>query len=256
MVAFGYWSPDPGSGGYGRSESDLKWRPRDGAGVSARRLARLREGLPHARTIARWRCGKAPLHAGRSCQGRERARWMVLLLVASGCSVTSLANGSPAPSVASRSASFSAPFPAPTSASFSAPTSAPFRAQSSGPFAVSSPPPACSMSLTSDPYDGFHIGVPTGWDLSTLNGSIFVSRNRTSTEVAVVSPGRSCRMEKPPHRSLNSPGEYQAQVAGAGLTLTYALTSLGAQSPTASLSVQSGRRARSTARRGSRSCPM
>ena len=95
------------------------------------------------------------------------------------------------------------------------------------------------MSLTSDPYDGFHIGVPTGWDLSTLNGSIFVSRNPNSTEVAVVSPALLPDGETPASFFESALATLQAQVAGAGLTLTYASTSSGAQSPTASLSVQS-----------------
>ena len=44
------------------------------------------------------------------------------------------------------------------------------------------PPPTCTASVTSDPYDGFHIGVPDGWNLFTLDGTIVVSKDATGTE--------------------------------------------------------------------------
>lgn len=46
----------------------------------------------------------------------------------------------------------------------------------------------CSLPLTHDTYDGFHIGVPAGWSLSTLGDTIAVTKNVAATEMAVVYP--------------------------------------------------------------------
>ena len=131
----------------------------------------------------------------------------VILLVASGCTAISLASASLAPSSASSS--------------------------------VPPPLPTCTMSATSDPYDGFRIGVPDGWDLFTLNGMIFVSRNPNSTELAVVRPALMSAGETATSFFESALTTLQEQVAGAGLTLTHTSTSSGAQLPAASLSVQS-----------------
>lgn len=37
--------------------------------------------------------------------------------------------------------------------------------------------PSCSLPLTHDTYQGFHVGVPPGWDLSTLDGTVSVAKN-------------------------------------------------------------------------------
>jgi hypothetical protein len=47
---------------------------------------------------------------------------------------------------------------------------------------------ACNLPLTHDTDNGFHIAVPGGWDLSTLNGEILVENNPTATEAVLVYP--------------------------------------------------------------------
>src|SRR6478735_384344 len=47
---------------------------------------------------------------------------------------------------------------------------------------------ACNLPVTRDPYDGFHIGVPNGWTLFSLNGTVVVSRDATATEESTVTP--------------------------------------------------------------------
>jgi hypothetical protein len=42
------------------------------------------------------------------------------------------------------------------------------------------------MPLTHDIYNGFHIAVPTGWELSSLNGQVLVERDTSSTEAVLV----------------------------------------------------------------------
>jgi hypothetical protein len=95
------------------------------------------------------------------------------------------------------------------------------------------------MTLTVDPYDGFHIGVPDGWDLFTLNGMIFVSKNSRSTEMAVVSPALMTAGLSPAAFFEAALATLQQQVASAGLRMTHTSTSSGAQMPAASISGQS-----------------
>ena len=99
---------------------------------------------------------------------------------------------------------------------------------------------SCTMTLTVDSYDGFHIGVPDGWDVFTLDGMIFVSKDPASTEVAVVRPGLMTAGLTPAAYFVASLSKLQQHLALAGLTMTSTLTSSTSQMPAASLSLQSG----------------
>lgn len=48
--------------------------------------------------------------------------------------------------------------------------------------------PTCSVPVVQDVYDGFHVGVPNGWDLSTLGGEISVAPSPASTEGVLLYP--------------------------------------------------------------------
>ena len=47
---------------------------------------------------------------------------------------------------------------------------------------------SCGLPVVHDPYVGFHIGVPPGWDVSTLDGQIAVSQNASGTVGALLYP--------------------------------------------------------------------
>ena len=47
---------------------------------------------------------------------------------------------------------------------------------------------ACALPLTHDTYDGFHIGVPAGWSLSSYQDTIMVAKDTAATEAAIVYP--------------------------------------------------------------------
>jgi hypothetical protein len=47
---------------------------------------------------------------------------------------------------------------------------------------------SCTVPVTTDTYDGFKVGVPAGWDLSTLDGEIGLSGNAGGTTGAVLYP--------------------------------------------------------------------
>jgi hypothetical protein len=47
---------------------------------------------------------------------------------------------------------------------------------------------SCQLPLTHETDEGFHIAVPTGWDLSTLNGQVVVASTPSDTEAVLVYP--------------------------------------------------------------------
>lgn len=122
--------------------------------------------------------------------------------------------------------------------------SPPVGERSPSPGASSGPTPPvavapCTLPVVHDVYDGFHIGVPDGWNLFTLGGTVVVSHDLAGSEETVV------------HPALMTPGEsastvfgtlltlVQSQLKGAGATLTYML-SQGSQPIAAAVSVSSG----------------
>lgn len=50
------------------------------------------------------------------------------------------------------------------------------------------PTATCNLPLTHDTYDGFHIAVPSGWELLTLRGEIEVEKDAAASEAVLVSP--------------------------------------------------------------------
>ncbi len=123
------------------------------------------------------------------------------------------------------------------SATTTAVSSAP---SSSGTGATVSELTACTMPLTQDPYDGFHIGVPAGWGVSTVDGTIVVNNDSTQNEQAVVYPvlGTAGLTEGSFFtQALDAMGK---QLAASGVTMTPTITSTGDQAPTATLSLVAG----------------
>jgi hypothetical protein len=112
--------------------------------------------------------------------------------------------------------------------------------------AVASTPPTaavasgCTLPLTQDPYDGFHIGVPSGWDLFTHNGTIVVSRDSTATEESTVTPVLMTTGLTPAAVFSSSLSALQKEIAASGGTMTDTVTSSPDQLPTATLSLQAG----------------
>jgi len=95
----------------------------------------------------------------------------------------------------------------------------------------------CSLALTRDPYDGFHIGVPGGWDVFTLDDEIVVSRDPTDTEEVVVRPALMTLGLTPAAFFTASLSAVKRQVTSSGGSMTVTTTaSLGV--PTASLTLR------------------
>jgi hypothetical protein len=82
--------------------------------------------------------------------------------------------------------------------------------------------PACSLPLTHDAYDGFHIAVPGGWELFTLNGELEVEKDAIGSEAVIVAPAAqtSGLTAASYFQSQLSALESQAASGGAAITVT------------------------------------
>jgi len=99
---------------------------------------------------------------------------------------------------------------------------------------------ACTLPLTRDPYDGFHIAVPSGWELFTLHGTIVVSKDPSATEEATVTPVLFTRGLSPAEIFSSSLGSLRSEIEGSGGTMTAHVTSSGDEAPAATLSLSRG----------------
>jgi hypothetical protein len=99
----------------------------------------------------------------------------------------------------------------------------------------------CTLPLTHDALDGFHIGVPSGWDLFTFNSTIVVSKDPSlNTEETNVTPVLMTPGLTPASVFTSSLSGLQKQLAALGGTMADTITNAGDQSPAASLTVQAG----------------
>jgi hypothetical protein len=85
---------------------------------------------------------------------------------------------------------------------------------------IVSPVPACTMPLTHDTYNGFHIAVPTGWELSSLNGQILVESDSSGTESVLVYAAIQTTGLTPASFFTSYLGFFEQQVARAGNSVT------------------------------------
>jgi len=100
---------------------------------------------------------------------------------------------------------------------------------------------SCPLPLVNDRYQGFHVGVPTGWDVSTLDGTVAVERDTTGTEAALIYPA-ALTGGVTPESFFSSYMRYQQQlVAKSGASLTFQLQSDVGGLPRASIRLHSSR---------------
>src|ERR1039458_2543392 len=98
----------------------------------------------------------------------------------------------------------------------------------------------CTMPVVQDVYDGFHIGVPSGWSVFSANGTVYVSKDQSATEESTVTPVLMTSGLTPASVFASSLNSLQQQIDAAGGKMTSSVTGAGSTSPTASLSLQSG----------------
>jgi hypothetical protein len=75
-----------------------------------------------------------------------------------------------------------------------------------GPGSPGTPSATCNLPLTHDSYDGFHIAVPSGWELLTLRGELEVEKDAAADEAVLLSPAVQTS-------GLTSAGFFQSQLS-------------------------------------------
>ena len=100
---------------------------------------------------------------------------------------------------------------------------------------------ACTLPLVYDRYDGFHIGVPAGWELTSFNDSIAVTRDTADTEMAVVYPALATKGLTPASLFAAYNRVLEKSAAAAGNTLSFHVTSKAGHLPAATVTGRAGR---------------
>jgi hypothetical protein len=99
---------------------------------------------------------------------------------------------------------------------------------------------ACTLPLVHDHYDGFHVGVPAGWELTTYNDTIAVTRGTSDVEMAVVYPALQTKGLTAASLFAAYSRVLEQSAASAGNALSFHLTSNAGQLPTATVSGRAG----------------
>ncbi len=99
------------------------------------------------------------------------------------------------------------------------------------------PVPTCALPLTYDPFQGFRVGVPPGWDVSSMSGLIEVSRDTSGTEAALLYPAALTK-GLTPATFFSSYMHYEKQVVTKeGGTLSFTMEPSTAGLPQASIHI-------------------
>ena len=83
----------------------------------------------------------------------------------------------------------------------------------------------CTLPVTHDPYYGFHVGVPSGWNLGRLNGMAVVNKDAAGTVEAVVEPVVLTRGLTSGHVFSSVTSTLKQEVAAGGNSLSFRVTS-------------------------------
>lgn len=100
--------------------------------------------------------------------------------------------------------------------------------------------PACALPLVHDHYDGFHVGVPAGWELTTYNDTIAVTRGTSTVEMAVVYPALQTKGLTVARLFAAYSRVLEQSAASAGNALSFHLTSKAGQLPSATVIGRAG----------------
>jgi len=87
--------------------------------------------------------------------------------------------------------------------------------------------PSCSLPLTHDTYDGFHIAVPNGWELFTLGGQLEVEKDALGSEAVVVAPAAQTSGLTPASYFQSELAAFESELGSEGDTVT--VTGTGSQ---------------------------
>jgi hypothetical protein len=97
---------------------------------------------------------------------------------------------------------------------------------------------ACSLPLVHDVYDGFHVGVPGGWDLSTLGGQVAIGPSPSSPEGVLLYAALLTRGATPAAVFSAFMRYEQGLVRGSGSVFNYQVQASSGGLPTASVQAE------------------
>ena len=97
---------------------------------------------------------------------------------------------------------------------------------------------SCSLPVAHDANDGFRIGVPSGWDLSTLGGTVVATKN--NLEQSIVYPAVMTKGLKSSTFFSSYMSHLKKSVNSGGNSFTYTMTNKSGQLPAATLTAHIG----------------
>jgi hypothetical protein len=147
----------------------------------------------------------------------------VLVLAATACGgggSSPHANG-PSPTLSSPQPTNPSPTSSPSTSPTTTTTTRPAPSARTGPAStVPAQLSSCDLPLTHDTNDGFHIAVPSGWELSTINGELEVENNVTASEAVLVVPAVQTRGLTAAAFFASQMSTLEAQAKSEGRTIT------------------------------------
>src|SRR5487761_1756413 len=98
---------------------------------------------------------------------------------------------------------------------------------------------SCTLPVVHDSYRGFRVGVPAGWDVSTLDGTVSVQKGSSGAEAALVYPA-ALASGLTPAKFFAAYMRYQQRfVAKGGDSLTFQMQPGASGLPRASIRLRS-----------------
>ena len=95
---------------------------------------------------------------------------------------------------------------------------------------------SCNLPLTHDTDDGFHIAVPAGWELSTINGELEVEKDVSASEAVLVVPAAQTNGITPAGFFAAQMSTLESQAKSEGRTMTVQRSTSGGGNPSVSFS--------------------
>jgi hypothetical protein len=113
--------------------------------------------------------------------------------------------------------------------------------RSAGPVSLTATASGCGLPLTYDAYQGFRVGVPRGWEVSSLGGLVEVASDASGTEAALMYPAALTKGLTPASFFQAVIDHEQKLVASAGGSLQMKMQPSPTHLPLASIQIRGTR---------------
>ncbi|HEX4520199.1 MAG TPA: hypothetical protein VH063_11525 [Gaiellaceae bacterium] len=116
-------------------------------------------------------------------------------------------------------------------------------AATSGRTAAAAAAAGCNVPITHDPYDGYHVGVPAGWQVFRTGGRLVVTPSATAPIQSIVAPVVLSSGVTPSSYFASALGTLDRQIDAIGNAMSYRVTSTRNGIPQATLTGRAGKTA-------------